>query len=326
MSDAAAAVDVRDAANKRDRSPSFPYIGLERAVDRARQLYNRARRYEVRLADAATAWGTAPKSSATLQTAAALLAFGLAEDSGAGQNRKIKISDLGFRILEDQRPGARERGLAEAALKPKLIADYAETWKEGRHDDSFCISELKVERGFTAEAATRFLRVFDETIQFASQPEPDKITDTEAGADRVNEPPPPPPTAVKVGDYVQWTSGGVDQFKLPKRVTWLSDDGSHAGVFGEMTGLPTGELTVVDPPKAGVTYTGKAAEQVARQRSASEPDKSPPAALEPSTLNVLLRGNRLEISADVDRAGLQKLKTILAKYEEILALLDPERE
>jgi hypothetical protein len=28
-------------------------------------------------------------------------------------------------------------------------------------------------------------------------------------------------------------------------------------------------------------------------------------------LNVLLRGNRLEISADVDRAGLQRLKEIL---------------
>jgi hypothetical protein len=41
-------------------------------------------------------------------------------------------------------------------------------------------------------------------------------------------------------------------------------------------------------------------------------------------LNVLLRGNRLEISADVDRAGLQRLKEILGKYEEILALLDPD--
>lgn len=41
-------------------------------------------------------------------------------------------------------------------------------------------------------------------------------------------------------------------------------------------------------------------------------------------LNVLLRGNRLEISADVDLAGLQKLKQILTKYEEILALIGPD--
>ena len=41
-------------------------------------------------------------------------------------------------------------------------------------------------------------------------------------------------------------------------------------------------------------------------------------------LNVLLRGNRLEIVVDVDLAGLAKLKMILAKYEEILELLDPD--
>lgn len=39
-------------------------------------------------------------------------------------------------------------------------------------------------------------------------------------------------------------------------------------------------------------------------------------------LNVLLRGNRLEIVADVDLAGLLRLKAILGKYEEILALIE----
>jgi hypothetical protein len=38
---------------------------------------------------------------------------------------------------------------------------------------------------------------------------------------------------------------------------------------------------------------------------------------------VLLRGNRLETTADVDRAGLKPLKEVLNKYEEILALLEP---
>ena len=35
----------------------------------------------------------------------------------------------------------------------------------------------------------------------------------------------------------------------------------------------------------------------------------------------LLRGNRLQSTADVDAAGVAKLKEVLAKYEEILKLL-----
>jgi len=35
----------------------------------------------------------------------------------------------------------------------------------------------------------------------------------------------------------------------------------------------------------------------------------------------LLTGNRLQITADVDAAGLVKLKEVLAKYEDILKLL-----
>jgi hypothetical protein len=305
-------------AVRRDRSPNFPAIGLGRAVERARQLYNRARRYEARLADAATAWGIRASSSGTLQTAAALIAFGLAEDSGSGNARKIKISDLGWRILEDHRPSARETALAEAALKPKLIADYLERWRAGRPDDNFCISELKIERGFTEDAAARFLKVFDETIQFTNPSSPDTVSDrkTDGEGDALQqrvEPPVDalsPPSKVKVGDYVQWVSDGQEQFPKPRRVNAISEDGSFAQVFGSMTGIPTSELAVVDPPKP--------ARQGQNRRSASSAYAGGD-----GELNVLLRGNRLEISADVDRAGLLRLKEILSKYEEILALLEP---
>jgi hypothetical protein len=40
-------------------------------------------------------------------------------------------------------------------------------------------------------------------------------------------------------------------------------------------------------------------------------------------LSVLLKGNRLEITADVGLDGIERLKEILGKYEEILKLLEP---
>jgi len=297
-------------ASKRDRSPNFPAVGLGRALERTQQLYNRARRYDVRLVDAAAAWGFGAKSSATPQTAAALLAFGLAEDSGSGEARKIKISDLGWRILEDQRPGVREKGLAEAALKPKLIADYAEHWKTGRPDDNFCISELKIERGFTDEAAARFLKVFDETIQYANVAQPGTATDRKTAEERQLDQ--PPPASVKVGDYVQWTSGGVEQFKVARKVIGIFPDGQHAQVFGSNTGIPIVELAVVEPPEAAVS---SAFAEPARVDSKSEWTQGN------NDFTVLQRGTRLQITADVDLEGIATLKELLGDYESILRRL-----
>ena len=42
-------------------------------------------------------------------------------------------------------------------------------------------------------------------------------------------------------------------------------------------------------------------------------------------IDVLLRGNRLQITADVDAAGLQTLKEMIGRYEEILKLLAPKK-
>jgi hypothetical protein len=171
---------------KRDRSPSFPYIGLAKALERIQIVHEKARRTEVRVADVAKDWGLAPKSSSTDRNVAALLAYGLIEDSGSGDNRKIKLSDVGSRIIDDKRPGVREKLLAEAALRPKIIAEYhSSLWKDGRPDDNHSISALKFDAGFTDEGARMFLRVFDETIRFAQGSATDSNaatkSDTEVG-------------------------------------------------------------------------------------------------------------------------------------------------
>lgn len=153
---------------KRERSPKFPYIGLNKAIERIKALYNKAKRYETRVADIAKDWDLSPKSSSTDRTVAALQSFGLIEDSGAGDARKIKITELGARILADTRPGVQDTLLAEVALKPPIIAEWARRWSDGRPDDSHSISQLVFEGNFTDEGARMFLRVFDETMRFVS--------------------------------------------------------------------------------------------------------------------------------------------------------------
>jgi hypothetical protein len=49
-----------------------------------------------------------------------------------------------------------------------------------------------------------------------------------------------------VGSFVQWTSGGVDQFAVPRRVVGI--EGEWAFIEGSPTGMPMSELTLQDPP------------------------------------------------------------------------------
>jgi hypothetical protein len=169
------AIETRE---KKDRSPNFPFISLPKAVSRAEAINSAHRREAARLSSVGTTWNYGAKSSGLLQTVAALKQFGLLEDIGSGDDRKVMLTDLARRILLDTRPGAKEQALKEAARRPRLIAEYLSRWVPDRPSDSHCISELHLDRGFTNEAARSFLRVFDETISFANLAEDDGAGDS----------------------------------------------------------------------------------------------------------------------------------------------------
>jgi hypothetical protein len=160
---------------RKERSPSFPFLSLKKAVDRLKEMADAHRRNQARMVTVGATWGYAAKSSGLLQTVAALKAFGLVDDIG-GPDRKIQISDLGWRILHDSRPGALEAAIREAALRPRLIAEYASQWVPDRPSDAHCLSELQLDRGFNDVAAKLFLKVFDETIVYANLKEADKVS------------------------------------------------------------------------------------------------------------------------------------------------------
>lgn len=168
-------VDDADKARK-ERSPSFPFISLKKACERIKEMAEAHKKSQARLPIVGSTWGYAAKSSGLLQTVAALKAFGLIEDIGAGSDRKIQITDLGWRILHDERPGARDTAIKEAALKPRLIAEYVPQWVPDRPSDAHCMSELQLDRGFNEAAANTFLRVFDITVQYANLKNDDSLS------------------------------------------------------------------------------------------------------------------------------------------------------
>ncbi|WP_138513786.1 hypothetical protein [Maricaulis alexandrii] len=150
---------------KRERSPAFPYVGIAKAIDYVSLLFSDAKRHEVLLADAAHSWGFRPTSSSTLRVAAALASYGLIDESGSGKQRRIKVSDSGWRILEDRRPGVSEALIEESASKPAVLGSYISKWGDGRPEDNYALSQLKFESGFTEDGAAKFLRVYDDTVK-----------------------------------------------------------------------------------------------------------------------------------------------------------------
>jgi hypothetical protein len=176
-----------------------------------------------------------------LHSLADLLAFGLAEQRGSGNGCEVRISELGWRAIGDPSEEIRLQAWAEAASRPKLIADQAARWGYPRPADHLCIPELVKEYGFTEERAARFLKVFDNAPFFIGPYKP------EITLEEKSQPPCP----------------------------------------------------VVDHTHPGAP---------ANAASLSEHNQ----------LNVYQRGNRLQITADVDLAGLAELQQILDQYRDQL--------
>ena len=116
--------------------------------------------------------------------------------------------------------------------------------------------------------------------------------------------------APEVGDYVQWTSDGVDQFKPARKVRQIQD--RHAWVDGSQTGIPISEVTVAEPPAP--ILVAKLTAPAESGPSDNEGDGN--------GISVLVTPQgRLRISADLDVKGIEKLKQMLEQYEQILKLL-----
>lgn len=159
------------------RSPPFPFINLEKAIERAAKLLDYSKGHPIRATSAVTGWGYQPKSSGGIQTIAALKSFGLLTDSGSNEDRKVQVSELARRLLRNPPPDVKLELLRKAARTPKVIAEYWLEWGANRPLDEDCRWELVDKRGFTEEAATKFLSIYDSTISYAGFGDPDMVSD-----------------------------------------------------------------------------------------------------------------------------------------------------
>lgn len=173
MAKKAVETPVEETENKtkanRMRSPNFPIIDLEKAVERTGAVHEKFKTFSTPIAEVQKLWKYKPGSSIADQTVAALRSYGLVEVSGSGDKRQIKVSDRGRRIVLNA--SDRAELLKECAKSPSINQELLQmATAEGlppnetiRHYLTFDRPEAK----FNEDAVDGVIERFRATIQFA---------------------------------------------------------------------------------------------------------------------------------------------------------------
>jgi hypothetical protein len=236
----------------RFKSPPYPYLDLEAAVEKTARLAEIAPTYSVPIVSVAKSWGYSPTSSSTIKVLGALNQFGLIDDEGSGDSKKFKLSAIGDAIVRDKRPNSEQRAdaLRRAALTPKVFLELWERFKSADVDVDTILHELTLGRKqsgrseYSTSAAEEIAARYKASLGFAGLGSLENGND-QATADQGDPHAKPECAKAKVGDFIQWTSAGVDQFAKPAKVMAVSDDRCWLWTDQGSTGVPMAEVTIL---------------------------------------------------------------------------------
>ena len=263
MADAPENAAAPDKAPK-DRSPSFPFVGLPTAVDRLVAFEQKFGRHPTPANKVGLAWEMKEASSQAQQTLAALKSFGMIEYSGSGPSRLASISEDGRNFLRAQQDSIKRQYIQKFALTPKAIASFWASWGAKRPIDPVCLDELVLKAKFTQGAAETFLRVYDSTVAFAGLSDSDSESE---GEGVLPVPDDEKISTVSVGDVVSVESGGQLVFEKTRvraiDGSWVFVDASHSGVhFSDVKLIEKASATGAPPTPPVLPLTPNASMQV----------------------------------------------------------------
>lgn len=152
---------------QRGRSPSYPAIDLEKAIQRARSIWTKDKGYSTSVLTTVQGWGYANLNGPGGLAIAALKKFGLVEEEGSKDERMIKLSGLALRILNHPSTDARREAIREAAMIPTIHREMWDRYGADLPSDANMYWMLERERNFTDTGAREFVKEYRDTLQFA---------------------------------------------------------------------------------------------------------------------------------------------------------------
>jgi hypothetical protein len=225
----------------RQRSPNYPTVGLPEAIERVRKLFEADGRAGVPTEIAAKHIGYATAHGQAYSVLSALKKFGLLDE----EKGRVSLSRRAIELLNLPATDPRRiQSLKDAALSPPIYRELVDAHaKTGLPGDESLEAELVTYKNFNPKSVAGFVKDFKATLEFAGLSDFSMLGSKPKAEDE--------PPKVKVGDFVQWESRGQHQFREPKRVREITEDGKGSKfvlVDGSPTGAPIAEVTVEEPP------------------------------------------------------------------------------
>lgn len=222
------------------RSPGYPYFSVQKALERAQQLYRQEGAHWAPLSSATAAWGYSPKSSGGRQSIATMKYYALIEVKGEGDGRQIRVSDIAKRIILDEREDQSEKRalIREVALSPTAHKSLFEEYRTGLPSDGTVLHFLMFSKSYNREAARDLLEEYKQTASY--------IGLYEAPNEEENEEDGEAPPRVNVGDRIQATVNGQEMFPDGAKVLGVSPDRQWVFTDQSPAGLRLEEITVLE--------------------------------------------------------------------------------
>ena len=175
-----------------------------------------------------------------------LTAYGLLERIGKGEVRVTRdVATIIYPSDSDEYNDA----LRKAAVSPPVFQALRERFPDNL-PNPVTLEGVLVRMGFSKVGLTSAMDSFLETFRYLQEEVGSESHGNRTPTGAESELPSTKFGGASVGDFIQWESQGALQFETPRRVRWVSDDGSRLAVEGSDTGIPMNQATIQAAPTA----------------------------------------------------------------------------
>ena len=146
----------------RMRSPNYPAIPLDRAIDLVGEIHRKSRANVISREAAAQDMGYSGLTGHSIKLLGALAQFGLVERAGKGD---LKVTQIAVDILHGLDENVRSGAMRVAGAAPKLFQSIYERFPDGIPSENVIRSYL-IQLGYADVALTPVIKSFLETNRF----------------------------------------------------------------------------------------------------------------------------------------------------------------
>lgn len=169
------------------RSPNYPYVDLQRAVELAGKFYEKYKTHSTPEKLAAECWGYSAKSSGTQRVVGALVDYGLVtvKQNAAPLGRELAITENARKVI--LKAEGYEAILANMAISPPIYGDLWQKYGAEIPPESLIQQYLIFTKKFNDDSAKHVSGSFKRTVAYANPSKMNKFEDMAEEEEGENE-------------------------------------------------------------------------------------------------------------------------------------------